>query len=386
MIKLGIASFHALLLLFLFTSNTFAQSTEVTKVPFCGELTELECATLDAASENMAGLTSGSSVNQFKVYVENFPVSEHELSISVSTAYTFMVRPETLTRILQLGEMPLAELQADSAALGEAIRLPMLIDRDQRVSMTFSPELATYLGDALNITIPSTLSFNLRVINQVVYIRLADFSFLGLQPGGTPEWLGIQTRFLLSNTIATALGNPDLDVAAVQKQLVAPGTAFANSIVYHLPADQLAAYADFLQLATRGLHDRDGELVSTYRLTWDIPRYVGGPVFAEQLGHEFPSSTSRLYASTATLLFDGLDAHMNQSIGVENNYIHSVETEVRWALGLPGGPPMAERTTLGISRTMQNSNLNSLESIAIPQEVFIVPIDVIIAIANLFRR
>lgn len=387
MLKLGIASLHALLLFFLFASISFAQDLESNKVPFCGELSEIECTTLDAASDNMAGLTSGTSVNEIKAYMANVPISEQELSVSLSTAYTFVVTPEVLTRLLLLSEMPLEELQADPNALGEAIRLPMTIDREQVISVAFSPELMAYLAKTLNTSIPSTLSFHLRVVNQVVYIRLADYSFLGLQPDWTPEWLGIQTRFLMSNTIASSLENPELDVAAIQKQLVAPGTAFANSIVYHIPAEQLAAYTDFLQLTSRGLYDRDGELVSTYRLTWNIPRYVGGPLFAEQLGtHEFPSATSRLYASTATLIFDGLDTHMNQSIGVEDNYVHSVETEVRWAIGLPGGPPMSERTTVGVSRTMQNSNLNSVEAIAIPKDVFVVPIDVIIATSNLFRR
>lgn len=392
MIKLGLASLHALLLLFLFASNTFAQSTvaqntESTKVPFCGELSEAECATLDAATDNMSGLTSGTGINQFKVYVENLPISEQELSVSVSTAYTFAITPEALTRLLLLNEMPLEELKADASTLGEAIRLPMLIDRDQVLTVEFSPEFVTYLGNALNTTIPSSLSFHLRVVNQVVYIRLADYSFLGLQSDRTPEWIGIQTRFLISNSIASALANPDLDVAAIQQQLVPPGAALANSIVYHVPAEQLAAYADFMQLNSRGLFDHNGELVSTYQLTWNIPRYVGGPLFAEQVGtHEFPSSTSRLYASTATLIFDGLTTQMNQSVGVEEPYIHSSDTEVRWAIGLPGGPPLAERTTIGFSRTIQNSNLNSVETIAIPQDVFVVPIDVIIAVSNLFRR
>lgn len=387
MFKLGIASFHALLLFVLFASTTFAQGTEITKVPFCGELSEVECATLDAASDNMAELTSGTSINEFKVYITNTPISEQELSIRVSTAYTFVTTPEVLTRLLTLSEMPVEALQADPIALGEAIRLPMTIDRDQVFSVDFSPELMAYLASALNTPIPPSLSFHLRVVNQVVYIRLADYSFLGLQSDTAPEWLGVQTRFLISNTIASALEDPELDVATIQNRLVAPGAAFANTIVYHVPVDQLAAYADFLQLASRGMADRDGELVSTYRLNWDIPRYVGGPLFAEQLGtHEFPSTTSRLYASTATLIFDGLDTYMNQAIGIEDNYVHSVETSVRWALGLPGGPPMAERTTVGFSRTLQNSNLNSLEAIAIPKDVFVVPIDVIIAISNLFRR
>jgi hypothetical protein len=268
----------------------------------------------------------------------------------------------------------------------DAMRLPFVIDRDQTVTLAFSPELLEFLGERFGASFPASLSFHLRIVNQVIYIRLADYDFLGGQPDWMPEWIGIETRVLLSDSVTSAVASPDFNVADIQSMLVPPGAQLAGSIVYHVPPEQVAVYADFMNLSSRGLGEQNGATVTNYRLTWDIPRYLGGPLFAKHAGtHEFPSATSRLYGSTAVILLDGLESSMNQAVSTEGSYVYSVDTQVRWAMGIPGGPPLAERPTLGLSISMQNSNLNSVEAIPTPEGAFVPPINFILAIIRLFQ-
>jgi hypothetical protein len=253
--------------------------------------------------------------------------------------------------------------------------------------VAFSPELMDSLATNFNLNIPNSLSFHTRFVNNVLYIRLADFYIFGTQPNWVPEWLGIETRVLVSNTVLSAVESPDFSVESAQNRLTPPGAALVGSIIYHVPPEQLNYYADFMTLSSRGTTTQDGELVDTYRLTWDIARYLGGPLFAQQTGAaEFPSATSRLYGSMGTILLDGLSTYMDQSVGAQNFFVYSVDTEIRWALGIPGGPPLAERPTIGVSSTMVNSDLNAINAIPAPEGAVVLPIDAILAVANLLQR
>jgi hypothetical protein len=127
--------------------------------------------------------------------------------------------------------------------------------------------------------------------------------------------------------------------------------------------------------------------VQDYRLTWDIPRYLGGPLFAEQTGApQHPSPQSYLYGSMGSVLFNGLDAGMNQAVGVDDSYVYSEAAVVEWALGIPGGPPLATRPTLGFSSTMQNSDLNSVIDISPPETAVVPPLNFILAIVNMLQQ
>jgi len=375
----------AIILASLSVGVALAQSEETT-VPFCGSLSESQCSALEATAEIMAGLTSGTSENQFKIYATGALLGDQELSLVLTSDNSFVIDAKTLERLNALSAMPPEELAADPAALTEAAMLPLSIDRDQTISLAFSPEMVAHFADTLQVTLPNPLAFHLRVVNGVIYIRLADFGFLGTLPDWTPEWLGIETRAILSATVTSGVANSTIDAASVQSALVPPGAALEGSIVYHVPAEQLAAYDDFMNLTALGVIQQNDEPAQLYYLTWDLARYLGGPLFAARMGQPFPSPQSRMWGSLGTLLLEGLTTDMKQTVGVANSYVHSVDTEAAWAIGLPGGQLMADRPVLGFSMTMQNSDLNTLRRILPPRGAFVPPINLLFALMGLFQN
>ena len=96
--KLWLAFLSAWVLIFLFAGAAMAQSEAVNLVPFCGELSERECAVLESVPATMAELTSGTSENQVELYVTGGPLSSNKLSLQISTANSFVIEPETCDR------------------------------------------------------------------------------------------------------------------------------------------------------------------------------------------------------------------------------------------------------------------------------------------------
>jgi hypothetical protein len=388
--KLWLVSLWTILLLCLSTGLALGQSEEMAEVPFCGSLTESECASLDATSEAMAELTSGSTESRIELYGTGGGMGDQEMSLYISSARTFVIRPETLARLFELKAMPPEELAANPQAVMNAMMLPSSIDRDLTITFGFSAPVLDLLEDNFNTSLPAELSFHARVVNNVLYIRLADYEILGAQVDRMPEWIGIQMRMLISNTVTSAVSNQEFDVENVQDALVPPGASLAGSIVYHIPADDMAAYADFMRLISLGIRDLDGQQVNAYGLTWDIPRYLSGPLFAEHTGslatNGYPSPASYFTGVMSTVLLDGLRAQMTQDIGVADNYVYAVDTQITWAFGIPGGPLLADRPTIGFTSTMRNDDLNAIGSIPVPEGAVVVPLDTILAFVNLMRR
>jgi hypothetical protein len=338
----------------------------------------------------MAGLTSGTSENQLELYVTGGSLGDNKLSLRISREHTFSIEEDALTRLFELKAMTPEALQADPASLTETMLLPLAIDMNQTTTVALSPELVTFLADRFGADIPATLSFHTRSVDNVVYIRLADYTVFGVQPEWMPEWIGIQTRVILSDAVASSVASPEFNVQDAQDALVAPGAALSNGVIYHVPPQQMAAYADFMRLTSLGTSEVNGKPVKIVHLTWDIPRYLGSPLFAQHTGifatSGEPNPPSLLLGILGTVLLDGFHAQMTQTVGVEDSYLYAVETQITWALGLPGGLPLAERPTIGVTNTTLNRDLNAVASIPAPEGAVVLPIDTILQIVNLVQR
>jgi hypothetical protein len=388
--KFWLAAAGALLLMCLSVGVASAQAEEPVTVPFCGDLTEHDCAALGASAEAMAGLTSGSSVNEFEVYYAAGAPSTDRLAVRVIVANEFVTDAETLARMAELKAMTPAEFRADAQVITDTVLLPLSIDRAQAITVSLSPDLSALIAERFEREPPTDLTFHTRVIDNVLYLRLADYAAFGLNPERVPEWIGVELAAFMPNVLADAVEDPDLNVEELQTSLAAPGAGMASSVVYRIPPTQTAWYNDFMLLTVLGDTVADGQAAQRYLLQWDIPRYLGGPLFAEMTGSAadggYPNAQSRLMGSLGTVVLDGLSARTLQTVGRAAPYVYDVETRVEWALGLPGGGLMAERPTIGVVATTANRNLNAVEAIPVPDEALTPPLSVIMQLIQGMRR
>ena len=388
--KLWSAVAGALLLVCLSVGVAAAQSEEPGKVPFCGELSAGECAALQASADAMAGLTSGSTVNEIEISFTGGPPNHSGFSLRFTTDSTFVTEPETLARLEELKAMTPEELAADSAAITETLLLPLSIDRAQAATLSFSPELEAALSSRLRRDIPAQITFSVRIIDNVLYVRLADLAAFGLDPQRWPEWIGIDLMAFMPRSIAQTTSDPDFNAADAQAALTPPGALLANHVVYSIPPEQTAWYADFMQLVSLGTGTVDGQPVNRIYLSYDMPRYLGGPLFAQRRGaldrSGHPSAASLALGTAGNIVLDGLRATTLQTVGTGTPYLYDVNTEVKWAFGIPGGQLLADRPTLRIRATTTNRDLNAVESIPVPDEALVVPINFIMQMIGMMRR
>ena len=379
--KLWLAFLSAWVLIFLFAGAAMAQSEAVNLVPFCGELSERECAMLESVPATMAELTSGTSENQVELYVTGGPLSSNKLSLQISTANTFVIEPETFARLRELTAMSPQALAADPEAATEAMLLPLTIDTEQTTTVTLSPDLLAMLSARFGTEIPAEIAFHSRLVDGVAYTRLADYAVFGTQPDWMPEWIGIELMAFVPAAMAAEVASGEFNVEEAQDALMSPGAAMGAGVIYHVPAEQVAWYADFMQLESLGTMAIDGDTANLYRYTWNIPRYLGGPLFAQQAGilgaDGEPTPASRILAIVSTILLDGLQAEVTQAVGVDDPYLYAVDMQVTWALGIAGGPPLAERPLVGLRSTTINQDLNAVDAIPVPAGAVVPPISLL---------
>ena len=379
--KLWLAFLSAWVLIFLFAGAAMAQGEAVNLVPFCGELSERECAMLESVPATMAELTSGTSENQVELYVTGGPLSSNKLSLQISTANTFVIEPETFARLRELTAMSPQALAADPEAATEAMLLPLTIDTEQTTTVTLSPDLLAMLSARFGTEIPAEIAFHSRLVDGVAYTRLADYAVFGTQPDWMPEWIGIELMAFVPAAMATEVASGEFNVEEAQDALMSPGAAMGAGVIYHVPAEQVAWYADFMQLESLGTMAIDGDTANLYRYNWNIPRYLGGPLFAQQAGilgaDGEPTPASRILAIVSTILLDGLQAEVTQAVGVDDPYLYAVDMQVTWALGIAGGPPLAERPLVGLRSTTINQDLNAVDAIPVPTGAVVPPISLL---------
>lgn len=387
--KLWVACLGAWIMLCLSAPVALAQA-EVGTVPFCDELSAEVCAALDGTTQMMGGLTSGSTENQVEVFLTGGPLGEQRLSLQLSSAQQFVMTPATAARLRALQALTPEELAASPDMATEAMLLPLSMDFSQTMTMAFSPELLSLLTAQLGVSVPATLTFQTRLIDQVAYIRLADYAVFGTQPEWVPEWLGIELAPFITTTMASEVTSPDFDIRDAQDALVAPGTMMATSIIYHVRPEQLPAYADFMQIAEVGTAELDGRAVKAYRVTWDIPRYVGGPLFAQQIGLAAesgqPTPASLVLGMASSILLHGLQAEVTQVVGVGDNYLYQMESRVTWDLSIAGGPLLTASPTLGVTARTVNSDLNDVAAIPVPEGAVVPPLNVLMQTFRLLNR
>src|SRR5690606_26635118 len=122
----------------------------------------------------------------------------------------------------------------------------------------------------------------------------------------------------------------------------------------------------------------------------DIPRYLGGPLFAQQAGllgdQSHPNPTSLMVGMLASFLLSGLQAEVTQVVGVENAYLYEIETRVEWQVTVAGGPALAESPIAGFTSTTINRDLNAVSSISVPEEAVVPPLTLLIQTFRLLNR
>ena len=374
-----------LALLLLTTMAALAQEAE--EVVFCGDLSEADCALLNAAQTAQWGLTSGETAKAVSVYTSGFPrLASEGPALTFNNRSMFVADGATIDKMLSLQEEDLEQMVEDPQLLAEAMLLPFAIDSASTSTVALAPEVLALLSQALGRELPAELTYETRLIDGVVYVNLADLAVLIPQADSLGEWIGIDLMAFMPQIVENNIAEGEVDLDDVAKGILTPGQAMlVQPYLVMIEPGQEQMFGEFLEILPLRDVAIDGEIAAVYRMKMDVPGYVASPAFQARFGSgeagipEYSSGvdfTGILMRIVSSVLASNAEAMVIQGIGYDDAYVHAQDMQMGW--GLAG-------RNINVQIQSGNANLNNIEAIPVPANAFVPPIRLIMGLIETFQ-
>jgi hypothetical protein len=377
-----------LLVVFALLLGTFgtAFAQDEAPAPFCGNLSEADCAILQDAQAAMMEVSSYKATGTYAANLTGIPgLPADPIDVTVTVDGAFSMDEAAMAAAQSFVGKTQEEV---TAALGEdAQPLADLIggwDVDSTISFEMTPELADAISAQAGVAIPATGSVGLILVDGVLYVDASEFAALGAPEG----WLGIPVSELLQAQIdagvfaqtAAQMDPANLDAA----------TAMSLGLTNMLTNPQM--FEQFMSVEKS--EGADGTVFTT---SVDMAGFVASPEFAEILKAladagafaETGLTAADIEANLpmvgmmAPMIFADLVAQSSTTINADNLVTNS-SNELSWDLAgllqmaamsgalppeLNTGAPMA----IGFTASVDNSDFNVAQTIEAPADATMIP-------------
>lgn len=378
-----------LLLLVATAVPAFAQMPE----PFCGDLSDDDCAILQDSQDAVLELESSSSAVDVDILIAGIPgLPADELAFNYMQDGSVSLDPALAMQIVEMQQMSPEEL---SSSMDEMVDLMLSLYEnlalDVNVSFTMPQEIADAASAEAGVEIPTTLSAMLRMVDGYGYANVDELAAEVPELAGVSGWYGVDVVSLMEagfeQSMASSSSSPDMAASMTGFGM----TSFLNS---QEGRDMLADYIEVERLDDATI---DGQDVAVFRTTFDFGRFVGSPVFAdlllsqrETLNQALDMDMSEadlqemlsLLPMFGPMLFTGLDFEIEQQIGLDDYYVHDSSLIFDWdlssliavarmadaSLELPEG--IAPVISFNVTNTA--SDFNAIDEIEAPADAMIV--------------
>ncbi|MFN2203348.1 MAG: hypothetical protein ACK2UO_19285 [Caldilineaceae bacterium] len=381
-----------LVLMSLFSATALAQEDGDSKVVFCGELSQADCDQLTESRTALWDLTSGETAETVSVYLQGFEQISPDMPVaSVTTRSMFVADPATIDRMLELQQIDPDELAGDPDVLLEASLLPLSIDAASSTTVVFSPQVNAMLSQLFGRPIPPELVHEMRLVDGVAYINLANLAQISPRIASIGDWIGIDLMAFMPRLTETSIADGTYDIENLGDALKPPGEGvMAQPYLVMVKPGTEPIYNTFLEILPLRDASIDGEPTAVYRMRMDVPAYVRSPAFAaristatdtidEALANELQPSDQNIAGTilqeVSSVLVRNSDAVVTQAIGYEDAYLLAMDMQL--ALGI------ADRSVT-VDIKSGNSNMDSIDSIPVPANAFVVPIRLIMGLIETF--
>ena len=387
--RLAVAFAATLLLVIVPAGLAQAQAAEEdNQVIFCGRLTPEDCDLLNASQDAMLTLASGEASNIIEISIGGADsTAARPASLRLTSLSTFATTPETIERMAELSAMDPAELVADPALVAESMMLPLQVDTAQTGIIEFSPELADLVEARTGIDLPNELEYNTRMVDGVLYIRVADFAGLVPQITMFGDWIGIEMDAIMPLVLDSAAekaeaGEAPADTEDLVEGMEPPGSAMTSAYVVMIEPGQEEAYASFLELVALRDTTIEGNEAAVYGMKMDVPRYFVSPVFAEHVRSMLVERGSTeadssiwvpMVGASMALLFRNASAEVQQSVDLSNANTYDIDMALSWTLG---------GVNLRVDIAAENRSLDSVSAIPAPEDAFVPPLRLIMPLLS----
>jgi hypothetical protein len=380
------------LLLLLFAASVapaFAQMPE----PFCGDLSDDDCAILIDAQDASMEVESSTSSIDVDILIAGIPgLPADELAFNYMQDSSVALDPALAMAIMEMQQMPPEELMDSMDDMVETLLdLYANLALDTEISFTMPQEIADAASAEAGIEIPTTLSAMLRMVDGYGYANIDELAAEIPELAGVSGWYGVDILSLMEmsfeESMATANSGSDMAASMTGFGL----TSFFNS---QEGRDMLAEYIEVERADDATI---DGQEAAVFLTTFDFGRFVGSPAFAEllisqrellnesmemELSEEELGEMLSLLPMFGPMLFTGLDFEIMQTIGLDDFYVYDSELIFNWDLSsIIAVVRMADASielpegiapVINFNVTSSAGDYNAIDEIAAPEGAMIV--------------
>lgn len=382
----------SLLLFVLSAVPAFAQLPE----PFCGSLSDEDCAILVASQEASLEVESSSSSIDVDILIAGIPgLPADELAFNYAQDASIALDPELALEIAEMQQMPPEELIENMDLMIEALLdLYATIALDMDLSFTMPQELADLASADAGTEIPNELTAMLRIVDGYGYANIDELAAQIEGAEGLQGWYGIDIVSLMELSFEESMSqaNPGPDIAASM-------TGFGMSSFLNSEEGR-ALLEEYVEIERVNDVTIDGQEAAVFRSTFDFGRFVGSPLFADLLVSQIGvlNEVADMNLTEAELremlslmpmfgpmLFTGLDFGITQRIGLEDFFVHESELVFDWDLSsiiavaqmavpdLELPPGIAPVINFGV--ISDASDFNDVAEIETPEDALIIPLE-----------
>lgn len=394
-----IVSLLLVVVLLLASFSTALAQTE----PFCGDLSDEDCALLTAATENMKDVASYQASAEYSAMlagVPGLPLAEASVVVMVDGAFAY--DDSALAAAAALAGV---QTQEDIAAvMAESPEVVLDFYNGWAFDMVIAADISEDLAEALSadagVAIPAAFSVPLILLDGVLYVDVTEVAPLldGMQD--MTGWIG----FELGPVLEAAAEQGMFEEAATQMDPDAmsagmdPASAAALAGLQAMVSDPKAfePYTTVVRGEDDVINDMD---VAVFISSLDIVGLISSPEFVElikglaasgALGEDAPSAADidqamMMLGMMGPMLFEGLASESAAAVSLDDpNLIVAQNTIFSWDLSgllqmaamsgavpaemMPSGASMIEFFT-----SVVNSDFNEPQEIVAPADALMVP-------------
>lgn len=378
-----------LVLLIASTVPAFAQLPD----PFCGGLSDDDCAILVDSQDASLEVESSSSSVTIDMMVAGIPgLPADELAFNYTQDASVALDPELVMAVVEMQQMSPDELMDDMEGMVETLlALYGNIGLDADVSFTMPDEIADLFSAEAGIDIPTTLSAMFRMVDGYGYANIDELAAEIPELAGLSGWYGLDVVSLMEIGFEESMANANSGSDMAASMTGFGLTSYLNS------QEGRDMIADFVEVERVNDATIDGQEMAVFVTTFDFGRFVGSPVFAEILlsQREMLNEAMDMNLTEAELtealsllpmfgpmLFTGLDFEVEQQIGLDDLYVHESTLVFHWDLSsiiavarmAGAGDDIPEGIAPVINLDVSNSafDFNAIDAIEAPEGAMIV--------------
>lgn len=357
---------------------------------FCGDLAAEDCAILQeskAAMQEVAQYTATSSFDATLMGIPGLPADPTEVSVSVNGLFAMdeaaMAAAQALSGLTQEERLQLLEESPQTV-----VDLFAGWDFDVAMGVAMTPELADALAVQMGHDLPDTLAVAARLVDGVLYWDVSEVA--AIVPTVASGWVGFPLAELLAALAeqgafeqATLLADP-----AVLADAGGGATLVTGLGTVQLVQSNAAMFEPFLTIERGEDIDLADQTGATFVTSFDAVSFFGSPELQEivvalaQAGAFEGTGISaadveqnaQMLSMMAPMLFDGITAVAQQTIGLDDLYQYDYMSELSWDLAgliqmaaasgqLPAElQPTSDEVIVALGTIISNDNLATEQS------------------------